>query len=110
MSKSNINNTAEGVFAPLRASRIALLTSFRRNGHGVGTTVDIAVVDGKVYFTTRLSTGKARRIASNPEVTLAPCTQRGKATGPTVAGVARRLEGLEAEKVHGLLDRSLRHR
>jgi hypothetical protein len=110
MSNGNISHTTQEVFTPLRASRVALLTSFRRNGHGVGTPVDIAVLDSKVYFTTRLSTGKARRIASNPEVTLAPCTQRGKVTGPTIAGVAHRLEGLEAEKAHVLLDSRLRHR
>jgi hypothetical protein len=43
-------------------------------------------------------------------VTLAPCTRRGKVVGPTIAGVVRRLESLEAEQARALLDRSLGHR
>lgn len=110
MSSSNTVNSIQEALAPLRASRVALLTSFRRNGQGVGTPVDIALADGRFYFTTRLSTGKAKRIGNNPAVTLAPCTQRGKITGPTITGIVRRLEGLEAEEAHALLDRSFMHR
>jgi PPOX class probable F420-dependent enzyme len=110
MSNGNIGNTTPGVFAPLRTSRVALLTSFRRNGQGVGAPVDILVAEGKVYFTTRLSTGKAKRIANNPEVTLAACTRRGKITGPTIDATAHRLEGLAADQAQALLDSSLLHR
>ncbi len=81
----------------LRASGVALLTSFRRDGRGIGTPVGIRLGDGKAYFTTRESTWKARRIANSPRVTLAPSTSGGRVTGPTVEGVARRMEGQEAE-------------
>jgi PPOX class probable F420-dependent enzyme len=86
-------------FAPLRASGVALLTSFRRDGRGVGTPVGIRVGAGKAYFTTWSTTGKVKRLARNPRVTLAPCTRRGRAIGPTLEGTARRLEGAEADHV-----------
>ena len=94
---------ADAAFAPLKASNIALLTTFRRSGAGVGTPVDISVVDGKAYFTTWSTTGKIKRIANNPRVTLAPCTRGGKPIGPSVEGAARRLEGTEAADVRTML-------
>src|SRR5262245_9416241 len=99
-------HTAEvngAAFAPLKASRVALLTTFRRSGVGVGTPVGIDVVDGKAYFTTWSKTGKIKRIATNPQVTLAPCTHGGKPTGPAVEGIARRLAGAEATDVRTML-------
>ncbi len=86
-------------FAPLQTSRVALLTSFRRSGQGVSTPVGIRVAEGKAYFTTWSTTGKVKRLAHNPHVTLAPCTRRGKVTGPTLEGIAHRLEGSAAEHV-----------
>lgn len=86
-------------FEPLRTSNVALLTTFRASGEGVGTPVGIASRDGEVCFSTRLSTGKVKRLARDPRVTLAPCTPRGKVTGPTVAGRAERLEGEAADRV-----------
>jgi PPOX class probable F420-dependent enzyme len=90
-------------FAALKASNVALLTTFRRSGAGVGTPVDISVVDGKAYFTTWSTTGKIKRIANDPRVTLAPCTRSGKPIGPSVEGAARRLEEAEAADVRTML-------
>ena len=51
----------QGVFAPLRASNVMLLTTFRRNGEGVSTPVGVnKLTDDKVYFTT-WSTNRPRR-------------------------------------------------
>jgi PPOX class probable F420-dependent enzyme len=103
LSSEHTTDIAGTPFAPLDASRVALLTTFRRNGEGVGTPVGINVVHGKAYFTTWSTTGKIKRIANNPYVTLAPCTRSGQAIGPMVGGAARRLEGSEAEDVRALL-------
>ena len=92
-------------FAPLKASSVALLTTFRRSGAGVGTPVTIIVVHDKAYFTTWSTTGKIKRIANNPQVTLAACTRGGKPIGPSVEGIARRLVGDEAAGVRTLLGR-----
>jgi len=78
-------------FAPLRTSNVALLTSYKRDGSEVGTPVGVGVVDGTVYFTTRAKSWKAKRIARDPHVTLAPCTKRGAVLGATVDGIAHRI-------------------
>lgn len=90
-------------FTDLRSSKVALLTTFRRNGQGVGTPVGIRFAEGKAYFTTWSTTGKVKRLAGNPRVTLAPFTKMGmKVIGPTVEGTARRLEEAEVEKLSAL--------
>ncbi len=42
-----------------------------------------------IYFVTSATSGKARRLAIRPAVTLAPATVRGIATGPATPGQAR---------------------
>jgi uncharacterized protein len=44
--------------------------------------------------------GKVKRIRRDPRVLLAPCTSRGKPTGPEVAGHAELLDGDEVARVH----------
>src|SRR5215210_373729 len=90
-------------FAVLRGSRVVLLTSFRRDGQGIGTPVGFNLANGIGYFTTWTTTGKVKRIAYNPRVTLAPCTRAGKVIGPTVAGIARQLDSAEAARVLTML-------
>jgi PPOX class probable F420-dependent enzyme len=77
--------------ASLAASRTALLTTFRRNGTAVSTPVSITVKADRVYFVTAADSGKAKRLAANPAVTLAACTVSGKVLGPAVPGRARLL-------------------
>jgi PPOX class probable F420-dependent enzyme len=103
MSNTNIAAVDRATFAPLKASSVALLTTFRRNDAGVGTPVGISIVGGKAYFTTWSTTGKIKRIANSPRVTLAACTRGGKPLGPAVEGIARRLEGVEAADVRTML-------
>jgi uncharacterized protein len=95
------------VFAPLRTSSTALLTSYRRNGQGVSTPVGIRVANGKAYFTTWSTTGKIKRIANDTRVTLAPCTRQGKVLGPIIKGIARRLEGTEARQARTVIGGSV---
>ena len=95
-----VSNTQESVgaaFANLPASGVALLTTYRRDGRAVGTAVGIRKHADHVLFTTWSTTGKVKRLQANPEVTLAPATRRGTPTGPTVAGIARRLTGAEEQ-------------
>jgi PPOX class probable F420-dependent enzyme len=82
-------------FGPLEGSKTALLTTYRDGGEAVGTPLSIAMARGKVYFVAPADSGKARRLASTARVTLAPCTVRGKVTGETVHGRARRLDPAE---------------
>jgi PPOX class probable F420-dependent enzyme len=91
-------NTEQQNFESLKVSDVAFLTTFRRNGQGVGTPVGIKVVEGKVYITTWHTTGKVKRLARNPRVTLAPFTKMGmKVIGGPVEGIARRLDEAETK-------------
>jgi PPOX class probable F420-dependent enzyme len=91
-------------FGPLEVSRIALLTTFRPGGEAVGTPLSIAVVGDRAYFVTPAGSGKAKRLAGNPSVTLAPCKVNGTVTGGAVNGRARRLDGEERRNAaRGLL-------
>ena len=62
------------------------LISFRKNGTAVPTPVWFSEKDDKLYVMTRSDSGKYKRIRNNPQVRIAPCTMRGKITGPEVAG------------------------
>jgi PPOX class probable F420-dependent enzyme len=87
---------------PLRGFQTALLTTFRRNGQSVATPVGIIIDKDKLYFATRASTGKVKRLHHNPRVTLAQCTRAGKATGPSIPASARQLVGAEAAVIETL--------
>jgi len=65
------------------------LTTLRKSGVPVATPVWFGEADDKIYVMTRSDSGKYKRIRNNPHVLLAPCTMRGKITGPTFAATAR---------------------
>jgi hypothetical protein len=72
-----------------------LLTSYKRDGTGVDTPVNVAVEGDHAFFRTFDKAGKTRRLARNSVVDLAPSTVRGKPKGPAVRATARLLEGDE---------------
>jgi hypothetical protein len=86
---------SEHSFAYLRGQRYISLATFRRNGQPVLTPVWFAEKDGNLYVMTRSDSGKYKRIRNNPQVRVAPCTSRGRVTGPDVAGGARVLPPAE---------------
>src|SRR5213083_173206 len=98
MRKSITVDTMQDALTQPGTTYTVFLTTFRRSGQAVGSPVGMAVADSKLYFMTPAATWKARRIANNPQVTLALCTFQGKVLSPTVAGVARRLSG-ECERL-----------
>jgi uncharacterized protein len=65
------------------------LTTFRKNGAAVATPVWFGEEADKLYVMTRSDMGKTKRIRNNPQVQVAPCTIRGKVTGPEFAAVAK---------------------
>jgi len=80
----------------LDGANYARLTTFRRNGQAVPTTIWFALGDGKAYFVTGPGTGKAKRMRGTPRVLLGPSTPRGKATGGETECRARQLDETEA--------------
>ncbi len=94
---------SDASFAPFARQRTVLLTTFRRDGTPVGTPVSIVVEGDRAFIRTWDTAGKAKRIRSNPEVTIAPCTASGRATGPPVLAHARILTGEESARAGRLL-------
>jgi uncharacterized protein len=73
----------------IQGQKYVSLTTFRKNGDPVRTPVWFGEQNGKLYIMTRPDSGKCKRIRNNPAVQVAPCTLRGKITGPEFAGTAR---------------------
>jgi PPOX class probable F420-dependent enzyme len=81
-------------------------TTFRRDGSPVTTPVWFASERPDTALVwTGASTGKVRRIRSNPHVTVAPCDIRGRVKGPTVPGTARILGEDDLPRLVALLRR-----
>ena len=92
----------------LGAERYVMLTTYRKDGTAVPTVV-WPVTDGTaVYVWTSPNTGKVRRIRRRPEVTLAPCTFRGKLRGDAVSAVAEVCDDADSERVRELVKRKYR--
>lgn len=80
-------------FAALEGHRFIRLTTYRRNGEGVPTTVWFALVEDLAYVFTELHTGKVKRIRNDPRVTVAPSNFRGRPRGEAVEARARIVAG-----------------
>src|SRR5881275_2612361 len=74
--------------AAIHNQKYISLTTFRKTGVGVATPVWFGEEDGKLYVMTRSDMGKAKRIRNNPHIKVAPCTIRGKVTGPEFPATA----------------------
>jgi PPOX class probable F420-dependent enzyme len=81
------------------------LATFRKNGAKIATPVWFGEEGEKLYVMTRSDMGKTKRIRNNPQVTVAPCTIRGKVTGPEVAASARLLPPEEHARARHTVNR-----
>jgi PPOX class probable F420-dependent enzyme len=73
----------------LKGHKYLQLTTFRKDGTAVPTPVWFAEDNDKLYVKTRAASGKTKRIRNNPQARVAPCTIRGKVTGPEFPASAR---------------------
>lgn len=93
-------------FAALAEQRYAVLTTFRRTGVPVATTVWLLGRGGKIYVSSPAYTGKVKRVRNDPRVQLAASDAKGTALGPPVEGRARILDPATGEE----FDQALRRR
>jgi PPOX class probable F420-dependent enzyme len=91
--------------ARLEPAWAVLLTSYRRDGTPVATPVSLAVDGDRGFVRSPGTAWKVKRIRHDPRVELAPCTLRGRPTGPALPALARRLEGDEARRAARALRR-----
>jgi len=92
-------------FNALKQHKCVSLTTYRKNGKPVPTPVWFALENNKLYVATEERSGKVKRIRNNPNVLVAPCTQRGKLLGSAMEGVARILPADHKEQVKAALKR-----
>jgi PPOX class probable F420-dependent enzyme len=98
-----ISNAAERTSA-LQGYRYLNLTTFRKNGTPIVTTVWFAQANDTVYLWTAWTSGKVKRIRNNPTVQIAPSTHLGRPCGPGIDGSARILPVGEQHAAQQLMD------
>ena len=89
--------------AEIHGQRYISLATFRRTGVAVYTPIWFAENEGKLYFMTNEKLGKMKRIRNNPRVKIAPCTIRGKITGPESEATARILPPDDSQRVRQMI-------
>jgi PPOX class probable F420-dependent enzyme len=84
------SSTPDAAFAAMGDEPFVSLTTFRRSGAGVPTTVWIAPDGAALLVTTLRESGKVKRLRNDPRVELRPCSRRGRveAGAVVVLGVA----------------------
>ncbi len=81
------------------------LTTFRKNGVPVLTTVLFAVANDKMYVWTTTDSGKAKRIRNTATVQMAPSTRLGRPRGTSAVATARVLSVTEQMEAQTVTDR-----
>lgn len=93
------------ILRPFVAEKVVLLQTRKRDGTWVDTPVNIAVKGAHAYFRTPALAAKNKRIRNFRDVRFAPCTWRGRRTGPPVEATARLLAGEESAAAGRLINR-----
>ena len=89
--------------AAIHGQKYISLATFRKTGVAVPTPIWFAEEGDKLYFMTNSKLGKVKRIRNNAQVKIAPCTIRGKVTGPEFAATARILPIENAARVRSAI-------
>jgi len=93
-------------FRGLKGYRYLNLTTFRKNGVPVVSTVLFALLgDKKIYVWTTKDSGKVKRIRNNATVQIAPSTRLGRPLGPIATASARILFVTEQTEAQTVTDR-----
>ena len=87
----------------IHGQRYISLATYRKSGVAVPTPIWFVEADGLLYVMTRGDSGKCKRVRNNPRVSFAPCTMRGRVTGPEFPGTARILPETDWEGIRALL-------
>jgi PPOX class probable F420-dependent enzyme len=79
------------------------LTTYRKDGSPVSTPMQVVPRGEFLFFWTRADSGKVKRLQRDEVVRVAPCTVRGKLTGPSIVGIGRVVSGGAEEMVRDLM-------
>ena len=89
----------------IQGQKYISLATFRKNGEAVYTPVWFGEDNDELYVKSRSDSGKYKRIRNNPQVRIAPCTVRGKITGPEFPATARILPAEDWPRAQRVLER-----
>jgi PPOX class probable F420-dependent enzyme len=89
----------------IRGQKYISLTTYRLIGIGVRTPIWFGEEDGKLYFMTNSTSGKVKRLHNDLKVKIAPCTIRGKITGPDFSATARFMHPQEFARARSLINK-----
>jgi PPOX class probable F420-dependent enzyme len=78
-----------GTFEQIRASKHALLVTYRRDGAPVPTPAWAAADGGALYVRSERASGKVKRLRRDPRMLIAPSDARGKPLGSPLEALAR---------------------
>jgi uncharacterized protein len=92
-----VSTAPSGSIQSLERKRLCAVATYKRDGSAVVTPVWFGLSGDHIYFRAEKVSGKAKRLARNGRVLVAPCTQRGRPLGPPFSGEARILEGSDAQ-------------
>jgi PPOX class probable F420-dependent enzyme len=98
----------DSYLAAVKNTKTILLITYKRDGTAVATPVSIAFDGDRAYFRSYHKAWKTKRLRNNPDAQVAPCTLRGRPTGPAVHARAILLDGAQARLAAQALAR--RHR
>lgn len=85
------------IFDHLQGHQFINLTTYRKNGQPVMTTVWFAQEGDRIVGTSMEYAGKIKRLRHTSAVTITPSTYDGRPLGDTVTGLGRVLPPEEAE-------------
>jgi len=89
----------------IQGQKYISLTTYRLIGIGVRTPIWFGEEGGKLYFMTDSKSGKVKRLHNDLKVQIAPCTIRGKVTGPDYAATARFMHPQEFAQARRLINK-----
>jgi PPOX class probable F420-dependent enzyme, Rv2061 family len=89
----------------IQGHKYVSLTTYRLIGIGVRTPIWFGEEDGKLYFMTNSTSGKVKRLHNDLKVKIAPCTIRGKITGPDFSATARFMHPQEFAHARSLINK-----
>ena len=100
------NTQTADPFAFLAPHEFIVLTTYRKNGTAVPTTVWFAYDQGKLYITTSTTTGKIKRIRNNGNVKMTPSDRTGNLLGEAqVEGHAHESNAEESSHANAVLSK-----
>lgn len=89
--------------AEIAKAEYVLLTTFKKDGTGVGTPLWAARDGDGLVVWTPTDTWKVKRLRRNSRVTVAPCDFRGNVKGETVEGKGEILDAAATENARKLI-------